>query len=132
MGAFQPTPRGGVDAFVVPGPACDALLRDIGREATVERDLSLLAVVGGAMGEGRSTGEATPSVVERAPSVIERAPSIIERSLGALASADVRPRASFLGEERASQLFIVREADLEPGVRALHAELFERAHARLP
>jgi aspartate kinase len=83
-----------IELLLVPGPATDAVLAEIGRDARVEKDLALVALV------GRSAG---------APEV--------------LAGLDVPVREASIGVDRASQVFLVHADDLERAVRGLHAAL---------
>jgi aspartate kinase len=84
-----------IELLLVPGPATDAVLAEIGRSALVEKDLALVAVV------GRPPGDA----------------------LGVLAGIGVPVREAVMGSERASQVFLLHADDLERAVRGLHAAL---------
>jgi len=84
-----------IEILLVPGPATDAVLAEIGRSALVEKDLALVAVVG-------------------------RPPA---GALKALAELGVLVREAAIGPELASQVFLVHADDLERAVRGLHAAL---------
>jgi aspartokinase len=108
--AFCTTREDGARAYLVPGPSVDGLLAEVARRAHVEKDLACAALVGGA------------SLDTRVPA----------RALEALAQAEVGVVEAILGAERAAQVFVVREADLERAVRGLHAAFFTREGARVP
>ena len=80
-----------VEWLVVPGPATDGLLAEVGRRARVDGDLALVALVGRA-DDG-----------------------VISRALGALADAGAPALEAFVGRERASQVFLV-----DAGLEVLH------------
>ena len=84
-----------LELLLVPGPATDAVLSDIGRSAVVERDLAQVAVVG-----RPATG-----------------------AFEALAGLGVPVLEARFGSDRPSQVFLVPTDDLERAVRGLHAAL---------
>ncbi len=98
-----------VEVLVVPGQAVDALLTEIGRRASVEKDLALVALV------GRASSDDT---------------ELASRALDALARAGAPAREAIVGASRASQLFVVGASDLERAVRGLHAALLSPEGAR--
>jgi aspartate kinase len=95
-----------VSVLVPPGPGLDAAVAELGRKVKVERDLALLALI------GRSIGNDT---------------SLAARSVELLNAARVEVIESFIGSRQPSQVFVVPAADLERGVRALHAGLLRHA-----
>jgi aspartokinase len=97
-------------AYLVPGPPVDALLADLVRRASVEKDLACAALVGGASLD----------------------PGIPARALEALDRAGVPVVEAVVGAERAGQIFVLHEADLERAVRELHSAFFTREDARVP
>jgi aspartate kinase len=84
-----------IELLLVPGPATDAVLTEIGRDARVERDLALVAVVG----------------------------RPIEGAVEALENLEVPVREASIGTHRSSQVFLVHADDLERAVSGLHAAL---------
>jgi aspartokinase len=100
-----------IELLLAPGPATDGLLAEIGREAHVEKDLALVALVGRAPAGSRAPGA---------------------RALEVLAELGVPVREAQIGPDRASQVFLVGAADLERAVRGLHAALLSPRAAPVP
>jgi aspartate kinase len=96
---------------VAPCLGLEALVAALGRRARVERDISLVAVVGRDLG---------------ADGVLAA------RAMAALANAGVAVHEACVGARVSSQAFVVAEAQLERAARALHAELFPAPAARPP
>jgi aspartate kinase len=100
-----------IELLLAPGPATDGLLAEIGREAHVEKDLALVALVGRAPAGSRAPGA---------------------RALEVLAELGVPVREAQIGPDRASQVFLVGAADLERAVRGLHTALLSPRAAPVP
>jgi len=99
-----------IGVLAAPTPGLDAALLDLGRGASVERDLALLAVIG-------KCADYEQDLARRSLALLEQARiEIVEASVG---SAPV------------SQSFLVRAADLERAARVLHAGLLCARGARV-
>lgn len=96
--------------LVVQSDGLDAVLLELGRSASVERDLALLAVIG----QARSY-DADPA----------------RTGLDLLLEAGIVPVETYLGSHLQSQAFLVRAADLERAARTLHAGLLRARTARV-
>jgi aspartate kinase len=103
--------------IVAPCDGLDAVLAELGRAASVERDLALLAVIGGTRGIAKDPMHAPGA--ERAPSGID-----------VLRAAGVEIIETFFATRMQSQAFIVQAADLERAARALHAGLLRKRVTR--
>lgn len=99
-----------VSVFVAPGPALDACLAELGRRASVERDLALATVI------GKSIGYDT---------------ALAMRALDLLEDARIEVVEAFIGSRQPSQIFIVAATDLVRAVRTLHAGLLRPQGARV-
>jgi aspartate kinase len=97
-------------ALVVPSDGLDAVLLELGRGASVERDLALLAVIG----KGRSYDA-----------------DVARNALEQLRQSGIEVVEAYLGSRFPSQAFLVRAADLERAARTLHAGLIARRNARV-
>jgi len=104
-----------VDVLVVPGPAADPLLAEIGRRAVVEKDLALAAVVGRAGRIDEPGGEPLP-----------------QRALALLGAARIEVLRSLAGTRQPSQVFVIPATEIERAVRVLHAGLFRAQGACVP
>jgi aspartate kinase len=102
-----------ISLLVEPSPALDAVLTELGRKVTVERELAVAAVIGREVGQDMQ---------------------LAARALDWLAAAGIEVLEAFLGSRQPSQIFVVSRANLHETVRILHAELFTRfpADALLP
>lgn len=93
-----------LSVFLTPSPAVDALLSDFGARARSESELALVALVGSG---GGWESDFAPRV------------------LALLAAEGIELVEAMLGSRAPSQVFVVRAADLERAVRALHTGLFK-------
>jgi aspartate kinase len=91
-----------VGAYVAPASGLESALGELGRRASVVRDLALLAVI------GRDVGQDT---------------TLATRALDLLAAQRVEVREAFVGSRVPSQAFVVPAADLARAACALHAGL---------
>jgi aspartate kinase len=99
-----------VGVLVAPCDGLDAVLLDLGRGATLERDLALLAVI------GKSA---------------EYDADLSKQGLALLSNARVEVVEACLGTGPQSQSFLVRSADLERAACALHSGLLRPRPARV-
>jgi aspartate kinase len=95
--------------LVVPSEGLDAVLLELGRSASVERDLALLAVIG----KGRSYDA-----------------DLAKAGLDLLLAAGIEVVEAYLGSRLQNQAFLVRCTDLEQAARTLHAGLLRPRSAR--
>jgi len=100
-----------IGVLVAASDGLDAALLELGRTASVERDLALLAVIG-----------ACPDYDE----------DLSKRGLALLAEARVEVVEACVGTTRPSQTFLVRSADLARAACALHAGLLCARRERQP
>jgi aspartate kinase len=112
---------GRVELLIAPGPATDALLAEAGRACSVEKDLALVAIVGGSRTPDQ---ESEGSTVDREGDVIG------VRALATLAELGLAVREAQFAPRRGRWVFLVGEDDLEPAVRGLHDAFFARSPAR--
>jgi aspartate kinase len=96
--------------LVAPGDGLDAVLLELGRSASVERDLSLLAVIG--------KGAAHD-------------PELSRQGLDLLLQARIEVVEAYLGSGLQRQAFLVRAADLQRAACTLHAGVLRMRGARV-